>query len=93
MSSRIIEAISERKIPIYMINARMTEDKHHRWRWFPGTARALLRRFRVVLASEEQTAANLRRLGLRANAIEVTGPLQQGTAPLFCVESERESMS
>jgi 3-deoxy-D-manno-octulosonic-acid transferase len=89
---RIIEAISERHIPLYMINAWMPDERQYRWRWFSGGAKTLLRRFDRILARDEPTAINIRRLGARPGSVEAAGYMQEGSVPLACDESEREAL-
>ncbi len=76
-------------IPMVLINARISARTHRRWRWFPGIARSLLRRFDRVLAQDDQTRRFLLRLGLPKDRIEVTGTLKEGSAALPCDEAER----
>ncbi|MCB1368656.1 MAG: 3-deoxy-D-manno-octulosonic acid transferase [Rhodobacteraceae bacterium] len=76
-------------VKMLLINARISPDTHRKWRWFPGVARSLLRRFTYVLAQDQQTARFLKRLGLPKDRIEVSGTLKEGSAALPCDESER----
>jgi 3-deoxy-D-manno-octulosonic-acid transferase len=85
----LIYETARQKIPMVLINARISRSTHENWRWFPGFAKSLLRRFQFVLAQDEQTARNLRRLGLPKDRIEVTGTLKEGSAALPCDEAER----
>ena len=77
------------KIPMVLINARISKATYRKWRWFPGIAASLLRRFDFVLAQDTATAGYLRRLGLPANRIEVSGTLKEGSAALPHEEEER----
>ena len=90
---RLIVETHRRRIPMLLINARISRNSHENWRWFPGFARALLRRFRFVLAQDAETARNLRRLGLPRARIEVTGTLKEGSAALPCDEAERTAFA
>ncbi len=76
-------------IPMLLINARISRGTHEKWRWFPGIARSLLRRFDHVLAQDAATRSYLKRLGLPADRIEVTGTLKEGSAALPHDEAER----
>ncbi len=77
------------KIPMLLINAKLTDELHRKWRWFPGVAKSLLRRFKFVLAQDDLTSKFLRRLGLPADRIEVVGALKEGSAALPHDEAER----
>ena len=85
----LIHETAKRGVPIAMINARMTEGAHRRWRLARGAARALLRRVTHVQAQDEATAARLRSLGLPSERLEVTGTLKEGSAALPHDEEER----
>lgn len=76
-------------ISMLLINARISTETHRRWRWLPGVARSLLRRFDYVLAQDEQTRRYLIRLGLPRDRIEVSGTLKEGSAALPFDEAER----
>ncbi len=76
-------------IPMLLINARISRATHEKWRWFPGIAKSLLRRFDHVLAQDEATARYLKRLGLPKDRAEVTGTLKEGSAALPHDEAER----
>jgi len=76
-------------IPMVLINARISRRTSRGWRWFPGFARSLLRRFDHVLAQDDLSARNLHRLGLPKSRIEVTGSLKEGSAALPHDEAER----
>ena len=76
-------------VPMLLINARISRETHNKWRWFPGMAKSLLRRFDFVLAQDAQTGKFLRRLGLPKNRIEVSGTLKEGSAALPCDEIDR----
>ncbi len=80
-------------IPMMLINARISKRTNQGWRWFPGFAKSILRRFDYVLAQDALTAKNLRRLGLPARRIEVTGTLKEGSAALPHDESERTRLA
>ncbi|WP_298438242.1 3-deoxy-D-manno-octulosonic acid transferase [uncultured Jannaschia sp.] len=78
-----------RRIPITLINARMTAAAHGRWRYLKGAARALMHRIDHVQAQETETARRLTDLGLPIERLEVTGTLKEGSAALPHDEAER----
>lgn len=82
-----------RGAPMLLINARMSSRSGRRWRWLPGAARSLLRRFDHVLAQDQTTAQRLLKLGLPRDRLEVTGTLKEGTAALPCNEAERDDIA
>ncbi|MGB3409465.1 MAG: glycosyltransferase N-terminal domain-containing protein, partial [Jannaschia sp.] len=80
----------KRAIPVALINARMTEATHAKWRrWARGAARSLLHRIDHVQAQDEETARRLRDLGLPSGRMEVTGTLKEGSKALPHNETER----
>jgi 3-deoxy-D-manno-octulosonic-acid transferase len=52
-----------RRIPLALVNARMSQSSFERWRRRPGFARALFSRFRIVLAQSELLARQFAELG------------------------------
>jgi 3-deoxy-D-manno-octulosonic-acid transferase len=80
-------------VPMILINARLSTASYRRWRWFPGISKSLLRRFKHILAQDDQTRRYLVRLGVSRDAVEVTGTLKEGSAALPCDESERAALA
>lgn len=60
----IVEA-SRRRIPLALVNARMSARSARRWKWFSGLSLPLFSRFDVVLAQNELLARTIKRLGAR----------------------------
>lgn len=89
----LMNGTSRRRIPMLLMNARMSESSYDRWRWFPGFAKSLLRRFQHVHVQDQRSAARLMRLGLPRDRVTVTGSLKEGTAPLPCDETERDAVA
>ena len=69
-----------RQIPMALVNARMSEGSHRRWRRFTGSARRLLGAFELVLAQSEPDAARF--AGLGAAAVDAPGNLKRAAPPL-----------
>jgi 3-deoxy-D-manno-octulosonic-acid transferase len=83
-----------RGVPVAMINARMTEGAHRRWRRFArGAARALMTRIGHVQAQDRATADRLLDLGLPPARLEVTGTLKEGSKALPHDEGERVALA
>lgn len=82
-----------RGIPSLLINARMSDQSFSKWKWFPGAAASLLRRFDEIRAQDAETARKLRRLGAPDSAIRVTGTLKEGAAPPPCSEVMRAAFA
>jgi 3-deoxy-D-manno-octulosonic-acid transferase len=86
-------ATKARGTPMLLINARMSKSSHDRWRFLRGMARSLLRKFDLAHVQDDITAGYLRRLGLPADRLQVTGTLKEGAAALPCDEDERTRMA
>src|SRR5215467_5503125 len=69
-----ILAASERHIPMILVNGRLSERSYTRWRHFPKTIEALLRRFDLCLVRFANDAERFRALG--APRIAITGNLK-----------------
>jgi 3-deoxy-D-manno-octulosonic-acid transferase len=65
---------AERRIPLILINGRVSERSYNRWRNAPSMIAALLRRFDLCLAQSAAYAARYRDLG--APRISTTGNLK-----------------
>lgn len=76
----LVLATRARRIPMLLINARLSADSAARWRLLPGLARRLLRAFALCLAQDEAQAERLRQLG--ATAVASVGDLKAAAAPL-----------
>ncbi len=70
----LIVMAADRKIPLILVNGRMSDRSYRRWRRLPRTIEALLRRFDLCLA---RTADDAERFGaLGAPRVTVTGNLK-----------------
>jgi 3-deoxy-D-manno-octulosonic-acid transferase len=70
----LIVAVSERQIPLILVNGRLSERSFNRWRRFPKTIEALLRRLDLCLVRSPDDAQHFDTLG--APRIGVTGNLK-----------------
>jgi len=70
----MILSASERGIPMILVNGRLSERSYGRWRRFPKTIEALLRRFDLCLVRSPDDAVRFGALG--APRIGITGNLK-----------------
>src|SRR6187431_1494860 len=70
----IILAAADRRVPLILINGRLSERSFNRWSMAPRTIGALLRRFDLCLAQSTDDGA--RYAGLGAPRISTTGNLK-----------------
>ncbi len=75
----LLAAAQARRLPMALVNGRLSERSLARWRWAPSIIRPLLEGFSVVLVQDE--AQGLRLAALGAN-IQALGNLKFATAPL-----------
>lgn len=68
------------KIPMVMLNARVSERSARLWRLLPGALRPVLEGFRLCLAQDETQAARLKALG--ATRVKVVGNVKYAADPL-----------
>lgn len=89
----LILGVEAHRIPLVMIDGQMAEEASARWRWKPGTIKALLRCFARIVAIDSDSARNLRRLGAASDQVEVQGRLQESCVPLPYVQQERDHLA
>jgi 3-deoxy-D-manno-octulosonic-acid transferase len=81
---------SVRRIPLVLVNARMTTRSYKRWRRSRGMARPLFGRFALVLAQNEALARRFKTLG--AVSAVACGNLKVDTPPLPVDAAELERL-
>ena len=82
----LVAACRARRIPLMLVNARLSERSARAWRRAPRLARAVLDGFALVQAGSEPDAARLRALGARQ--VEVPGNLKLAAEKLPVDEVE-----
>jgi 3-deoxy-D-manno-octulosonic-acid transferase len=82
----MLRAARRRKIPLMLINARMSARSYRRWRLLRGVAGRLLGMFTEIQAQSEADAERLRHLGARN--VSCPGNLKFAAAPLPVDEAE-----
>jgi 3-deoxy-D-manno-octulosonic-acid transferase len=80
--------IADKKIPVFLVNARMSERSYRGYKRFAFLFRPIFASFTGIGAQNESDAQRLRDLGCRAEAIHVVGNLKFDAArvderPLF----------
>jgi len=75
----LIHACRQRKVPLYLINARLSEKSYARYRRFPRLTRASLEALTAVAAQNADDARRLAALGARN--VAVVGNLKFDIAP------------
>ncbi|BBK45120.1 3-deoxy-D-manno-octulosonic acid transferase [Allostella vacuolata] len=70
----LIAETARRRVPMALLNGRLSARSHGNWRRFPGWARAVIGRFAMVLVPDEVQAQRFRSLG--AGDVRVVGNLK-----------------
>ncbi len=89
----LITQTSARKIPMVLLNARMSDQSFKRWKWLPGMAKDLLGRYSHIFAQDSRSAEKLRRLGANKKRLRVTGSLKENNTALSHDEDERAKIA
>jgi 3-deoxy-D-manno-octulosonic-acid transferase len=76
----LILGSAQRRIPLILLNGRMSQRSFERWRRLPATIEALLRRFDLCLVRSPEDAERFAALG--APRISTTGNLKLDVPPL-----------
>lgn len=79
----------KRKIPLILLNGRMSKRSFNRWRYVYRSARELVDAFRTIHAVDENSADYFQRLGAKQDNVRVTGLLKEGSPTLAHNEEER----
>ena len=74
-----LKAVGRRRLPLVVVNARMSERSFRSWGAFPPLARAVVGRARLFLAQTLADAERLKHLG--ADRVEVCGNLKFDVPP------------
>jgi 3-deoxy-D-manno-octulosonic-acid transferase len=77
-----------RDIPLYLINAAMSEKSYKSWQRLPSVINHLLSCFEVILAQSQQIADRLINLGASVAKVQVCGNLKFAAKPLDCDQGE-----
>jgi len=82
----LLMSAAERKVPLALVNARMSARSADGWRRAPQTAQALLSAFDGILAIDPEVAARFTSLGARN--VQVTGSLK-ADAPALPADAKK----
>ncbi|MBW6507585.1 MAG: 3-deoxy-D-manno-octulosonic acid transferase [Rhodobacteraceae bacterium] len=90
---RLLEQTAARKIPMVLINARISDRSARRWHKVRGLAQRLLGHFGQVFAQDANTAQHLAALGVATGRLHAVGSLKENTAPLPFDATERDRLA
>ncbi|MCV6825386.1 MULTISPECIES: 3-deoxy-D-manno-octulosonic acid transferase [Halocynthiibacter] len=79
-------------VPMFLINARMSDRSMHKRRFGRGLYRSLVSMFDMIFCQEDVSRANFITLGSAPEKTIVTGPLKVASEPLPDNEQERQKL-
>jgi 3-deoxy-D-manno-octulosonic-acid transferase len=82
----LLLAAKQRRVPLALVNGRLSERSFRRWQWLPGFARQLLDAFAVIATIDETQRGRFAALG--AIHAVVTGNLKAAASAPTCDETE-----
>ncbi|WP_137109917.1 3-deoxy-D-manno-octulosonic acid transferase [Rhodobacter sp. SY28-1] len=89
----VMHEAAERKIPMLVVNGKAPVFLRERDAWYPGLMRQVLGRFRGIMAVDEAAARAFRKGGAGLSLVAVTGRMEEESAVLPVLESERAALS
>jgi len=89
----LMHEAARRKLPVLMVNARIPRLPAGRNGWYPGLTRSSLARVQHCLVLDDQAARTFRKSGVAANRIEPAGRMEEQSAVLPYVESDRAALA
>lgn len=89
----LLTCAGKRGFPLILVDAEESALEEARWRWLPDMSRGVVAQFRRAYARTANAARRLQRLGMPAERIEITGPLQQSGQALACNEDDRAEVA
>ena len=89
----LMHEAAERKIPMLVVNGKAPAFLRERDGWYPGLMRKILARFHGILAVDEAAARAFRKGGASLSSVAVTGRMEEESAVLPVVDSDRTALS
>ncbi|MFD2856930.1 3-deoxy-D-manno-octulosonic acid transferase [Seohaeicola zhoushanensis] len=89
----VIAAAAEIGVPLCIADLGSAELQSSRHKWLPDLTRSSLDMFTWILASNQTTQRNLRRLGIAAEKITVAPRLRGNVLPPGCNDDDLESVT
>lgn len=78
----LISEANYQKIPLLVINGKMTRKSFHRWKRLPKFTQALFNKINLFLVQSPEIKSRLSELGVNPDKQVVTGQLKQESKPL-----------
>lgn len=88
-----IHECAQRKLPLLMVNARAPRLIPGRDGWYPGLVKSAVQGFAHILALDDPAARAFRKAGAEPGALQTTGRMEEASAVLPHVESDRAALA
>ncbi len=75
-----ISQCARRKIPVVLLNGRITEPSFQRYKWIKPLVKRMLQRISVICAQDQTYAQRFIDLGAKPDRVQVTGTMKFDTA-------------
>lgn len=89
----ILHECVKRKLPLMMVAAQTPRLIPGREGWYPGLVKSALQAFRHILVLDDTAARAFRKAGAEPGQIMVTGRMEEASAALPHVESDRAALA
>lgn len=84
---------TQRKLPLLMVNARAPRFIPGREGWYPGLMKSAVHSLTHILALDDAAARAYAKAGAASPALQTTGRMEEASAVLPCVESDRVALA
>lgn len=88
-----IHDCAQRKLPLFMVNGRAPHLIPGREGWYPGLIKSAVLAFRHILVLDDAAGRAFRKAGAEPGQIIVAGRLEEASAALPYVESDRAALA
>jgi len=89
----LIATAHAKKVPLILINARISRKSFSKWKWLKGLVSSILSKFDIILCQDENTAKFIRKLSKSKIDPKVVGSLKESAPPLPFSEEDRSVIS
>ena len=89
----LIHDAAQRHLPLIMVEARAPHLMQGRDGWYPGVVKSALDPFRQIMAVDDSAARALRKAGADPDRLLVTGRMEEASAALPHIESDRAALA
>lgn len=88
-----IHECAQRHVPLMLVGGRTPRLAPGREGWFPGLIKSALEEFQHILVQDDSAARAFRKAGVRVDRMAITGRMEEASAALPHVESDRDALA